>query len=76
MTYIERIKHIDKIINKLPKKKLEEMIQKVEICMEVMKLGFEFVMGFFKEMKLAIDHQNNLQSSSFTPQTPYIGLLN
>ena len=52
------------------------MIQKVEICMEVMKMGFEFVMGIFKEMKLAIDHQNNLQSSSFTPQTPYIGLLN
>ncbi|KAJ0441235.1 hypothetical protein HanIR_Chr16g0795351 [Helianthus annuus] len=50
------------------------MIEKLGIWMKILKLGFEFVMVFLGDLKLAVQ-QNNLHSLSSTPQTPYIGLL-
>ncbi|KAJ0591292.1 hypothetical protein HanIR_Chr04g0206761 [Helianthus annuus] len=51
------------------------MVQKFEICINILKMGVEFVMVFLEDMKIAI-HQTNQQSiSSTSSQTPFIGLL-
>ncbi|KAI3695563.1 hypothetical protein L1987_78560 [Smallanthus sonchifolius] len=55
-------------------RKNKEMVEKLEICINILKMGFEFVMVFFGDLKFAI-HQSNQQSMSCTSQTPYIGLL-
>ncbi|KAF5812373.1 hypothetical protein HanXRQr2_Chr04g0191861 [Helianthus annuus] len=56
-------------------KRTKKMVQKFEICINILKMGVEFVMVFLEDMKIAIHQTNNQQSISSTSQTPYIGLL-
>ncbi|KAF5812371.1 hypothetical protein HanXRQr2_Chr04g0191831 [Helianthus annuus] len=51
------------------------MVQKFEICINILKMGVEFVMVFLEDMNIAIHQTNNQQSISSTSQTPFIGLL-
>ncbi|MFS7933402.1 hypothetical protein Hanom_Chr04g00379371 [Helianthus anomalus] len=65
-------RHIAYIYNKHQENK--KMVQKFEVCINILKMGVEFVMVFLEDIKIAI-HQTNQQSISSTSQTPYIGLL-
>ncbi|MFS7933395.1 hypothetical protein Hanom_Chr04g00379271 [Helianthus anomalus] len=56
-------------------KRTKKMVQKFEICINILKMGVEFVMVFLEDIKIAIHQTNNQQSISSTSQTPFIGLL-